>query len=314
MKKMQLGTWLQNKLVLAALLMVLVAGTAVAGVVAMRHREEAEQETEPGYAFQTHEANQPQIPQGNQQGEGPQTLDPTQGWLEQPEGLQGLDSQLQKPDTGKNNKPEITESQGAPEDRPVQSERVEAVSDDHNTLEDPLAGIDPGEAEAETLVSGEDAVVYEPEDSAEEVDAPGVVLEFQADSTMAWPVFGNVVLDYSMDTTIYFPTLEQYKCNPGILIQAEVGQPVTAAARGQVTAIGVDEERGNFIMMDLGSEYTLCYGQLEGILVSVGQIVEAGDVLGVVAQPTKYYVVEGPNMYLEMQYQGEPVDPLDYIR
>ena len=46
----------------------------------------------------------------------------------------------------------------------------------------------------------------------------------------------------------------------------------------------------------------------------IGQIVEAGDVLGVVAQPTKYYVVEGPNMYLEMQYQGGPVDPLDYIR
>ena len=41
---------------------------------------------------------------------------------------------------------------------------------------------------------------------------------------------------------------------------------------------------------------------------------EAGEVLGYVAEPTKYYVVEGPNMYLEMRHQQDPVDPLDYIR
>ena len=39
---------------------------------------------------------------------------------------------------------------------------------------------------------------------------------------MLWPARGNVLLDYSMDSTIYFPTLEQYKCNPGLVIQSEV--------------------------------------------------------------------------------------------
>ena len=43
MKKMQLTTWLQNKMVLAALLMLLVAGTAVAGVVALREGKLHEQ-------------------------------------------------------------------------------------------------------------------------------------------------------------------------------------------------------------------------------------------------------------------------------
>lgn len=296
MKKMQLTTWLQNKMVLAALLMLLVAGTAVAGVVALREGELQEQEeTEPGYAFQTQEDPQPLDQQWNQ--------------LEhiQKEPLQGSTPELEQSEKSEN---EVPNSEG----RPVQSGEVDIVSGGQENVQDNLAEVFEDEAEAETLVSGEDAVIYEPESQVEDVIAPAMPLDFQADSTMGWPVFGNVLLDYSMDTTIYFPTLKQYKCNPGILIQAEIGQPVTAAVRGQVTAIGTNEEWGNFIMMDLGGEYTLCYGQLENIPVSVGQIVEAEEVLGTVAKPTKYYVVEGPNIYVEMRYQQEPVDPLDYIR
>ena len=296
MKKMQLTTWLQNKMVLAALMMLLVAGTAVAGVVALREGELQEQEeTEPGYAFQTQEDPQPLDQQWNQlehiQKEPLQSRDPEREQNER------LEKEVPKTD-----------------DRPVQSDEIDAVSGAQEADRDDLAEVFEDEAEAETLVAGEDAVIYEPESQVEEVIAPAAPLDFQADSTMGWPVFGNVLLDYSMDTTIYFPTLKQYKCNPGILIQAEVGQPVAAAVRGQVTAIGTNEEWGNFIMMDLGGEYTLCYGQLENIPVSVGQIVEAGEVLGTVAQPTKYYVVEGPNIYVEMRYRQEPVDPLDYIR
>ena len=52
--------------------------------------------------------------------------------------------------------------------------------------------------------------------------AQALVLDFTADSRMLWPVRGNVLLDYSMDKTIYFPTLDQYKCNPGIVIQSDV--------------------------------------------------------------------------------------------
>lgn len=298
MKKMQLTTWLQNKMVLAALLMLLVTGTAVAGVVALRGRQRQEQEeTEPGYAFQTQE-DQPSL---EQQWNHLEHIQETLLHDENPESEQREKPEKQAPKT---------------EDRPVQSDVIDSVSSVQSNDGNDLVEIfeDEAEAKEETLVAAEDAVIYEPESQIEEVVAPVAPLDFQADSTMGWPVFGNVLLDYSMDTTIYFPTLKQYKCNPGILIQAEVGQPVAAAVRGQVTAIGTNEEWGNFIMMDLGGEYTLCYGQLEEIPVSVGQIVEVGEVLGKAAQPTKYYVVEGPNIYVEMRHQQVPVDPLDYIR
>ena len=310
MNNNKLATWLQNKFVLAALLMVLVAGTAAAGVVALRSGDSGEQEeTEPGYAFQTEEDDQNNGQLLEQLEDGQEVADLTEGWLENDsEGIQDP-KELQKAEDELLQKPE-----NQPEDQPVQSGKVDTISGAQDSSEDHLTAMEDGLAEAETLVAGEDAVVYEPEDGAEEVIAPGATLDFQAGSTMGWPVFGNILLDYSMDSTIYFPTLEQYKCNPGILIQAEVGQTVEAAVRGQVTAIGFDEELGEFIMMDLGGDYTLLYGQLTELNVAVGQVVEPGYVLGTVAQPTKYYVVEGPNIYLEMRYQQEPVDPLDYIR
>ncbi len=55
-----------------------------------------------------------------------------------------------------------------------------------------------------------------------------------------------------MDQTIYFPTLDQFKCNPGIVIQAEVSDPVAAPANAKVLEVGSNEEIGNFVVLDLG--------------------------------------------------------------
>ena len=43
-------------------------------------------------------------------------------------------------------------------------------------------------------------------------------------------------------------------------------------------------------------------------------ILQAGAVIGKVAEPTKYYVVEGANLYFSMTKDGVPIDPLDYIQ
>ena len=61
-----------------------------------------------------------------------------------------------------------------------------------------------------------------------------------------------MILDYSMDQTIYFPTLDQFKCNPGIVIQAEVSDPVAAPANAKVLEVGSNEEIGNFVCAGSG--------------------------------------------------------------
>lgn len=131
--------------------------------------------------------------------------------------------------------------------------------------------------------------------------------------TLNWPVAGSVVLDYSMDSSIYFPTLKQYKYNPGLVIGSDVGAQVVAAARGVVESIGINEETGTTLVMSLGDGYQLTYGQLKELTVSEGQVVEQGQILGYVSEPTKYYCMEGSNLYFAMTKDELPVDPVIYL-
>lgn len=79
---------------------------------------------------------------------------------------------------------------------------------------------------------------------------------------------GNVLLDYSMDQTIYFPTLDQYKCNPGIVIQSDVSTLMGSASQCKDPEVGSNEEIGNYVVMDLGNEYTATCGQLKEVCVA----------------------------------------------
>ena len=143
--------------------------------------------------------------------------------------------------------------------------------------------------------------------------ATALVLNFADTSKMLWPARGNVLLDYSMDSTIYFPTLEQYKCNPGLVIQSEVSTPVYAPAAARVLEAGNNEEIGDYLVLDLGNDYTVTCGQLKEITAVQGEYLEAGQLLGYVAEPTKYYTIEGSNVFLEMRHGEKTVDPLDYL-
>ena len=43
-------------------------------------------------------------------------------------------------------------------------------------------------------------------------------INFTEDSYILWPVNGAVIMSYSMDKTVYFQTLDQYKYNPAVII------------------------------------------------------------------------------------------------
>ena len=138
-------------------------------------------------------------------------------------------------------------------------------------------------------------------------------LSFGETSKLAWPIAGNVLLNYSMDKTIYFPTLQQYKYNPSIVIGAAEGTGVACAADGIVESVYEDAQTGQTVVMRLGGGYELTYGQLQEVTVEEGDYVETGAVIGHVAEPTKYYSVEGSNVYFKLTKDGEAVNPLDYL-
>ena len=138
-------------------------------------------------------------------------------------------------------------------------------------------------------------------------------LHFPIEEGMLWPMDGNVIMNYSMDATIYYATLDQYKYNPAIIIAGEVNNKVYAVARGQITDISQNEVTGTTVTVDLGDGFQAIYGQLKELNFKKGDYVESGHVIGYVSEPTKYYSIEGSNLYFELQKDGVPVDPILYF-
>ena len=136
---------------------------------------------------------------------------------------------------------------------------------------------------------------------------------FTSDSKMIWPVSGTVLMNYSMDKTVYFATLDQYKYNPALIIGGAEGDQVLCGAPGVIKSIDVTAQTGTTVTVDLGNGYEVLYGQLKEVPVKVGDQVEAKSILGYVGQPTKYYSVEGCNVYMELRKDGTPVNPVDYM-
>lgn len=132
--------------------------------------------------------------------------------------------------------------------------------------------------------------------------------------TMQKPVSGAPVIDYSMDHSVYFATLDQYKYNPAVIYGAQQGESVLACTAGRVINVHDDAELGHVLILDLGDGFQAIYGQLENIEVPIGATVEAGTKLATIAAPTIYYGKEGCNLYFQLKKDGESVNPGDYFQ
>lgn len=160
----------------------------------------------------------------------------------------------------------------------------------------------PGLTDQETLQEAAEAEQQMPELTVEKT------LHFTESGGMQKPVQSDILMHYSMDKSIYFATLDQYKYNPATIFSAEEGMTVTACAQGKVTSIFENEEIGKAVTLDLGDGYEATYGQLAEITVKENAYVNPGETIGSVAAPTKYYSAEGSNVYFALTHNGDPVN------
>lgn len=219
---------------------------------------------------------------------------------------------------------EQLEEELAQENAPEEAGLVAATESTEQTAQ--ASAVIPSEqtAEAEQLEQTAEAVMTESTEVAQvekeaenetaETGAGANVLHFDPEDGMLWPMEGNVILNYSMDSTVYFATLDQYKYNPAVIIAGEVNNKVYSVAKGKVIGLSNNEETGCTMTVDLGDGYRAIYGQLKEPNFAVGDYVESGHVLGYVAEPTKYYSVEGSNLYFALQKDGQPVDPVAFFQ
>ena len=97
----------------------------------------------------------------------------------------------------------------------------------------------------------------------------------------------------------------------GVFIRAPQGGEVKAIATGRVVFADWLRGFGNLIILDHGDSYLSVYGNNESVFKTVGQPVQAGETIASVGN-------SGGNMesglYFELRHQGQPLDPLRWVR
>ena len=178
----------------------------------------------------------------------------------------------------------------------AEEENQEENMQAENEREDESQSANTGDVQAEIEEHPE---IIEPEVDIIEPSIQESPLVFSEEDVLSWPVDGNVLIPFNMEQTVYFATLDQYKYNPAVIIAGDVGEEVWAATDGKVTSIKEDAQTGTTVTVDLGDGFEAIYGQLGELHVKEGDRVEEGVLIGYLGEPTKYYSVEGCNLYFQ---------------
>ncbi|MGE0598597.1 MAG: M23 family metallopeptidase [Dehalococcoidia bacterium] len=96
----------------------------------------------------------------------------------------------------------------------------------------------------------------------------------------------------------------------GTDIGAPMGTEIHATNRGMVVLAEETRNRGNLVVLDHGAGIFSCYGHQSALRVLVGDVVERGDVLGLVGSTG---LSSGPHLHWEMSVGGVLVDGLRWL-
>ena len=150
-----------------------------------------------------------------------------------------------------------------------------------------------------------------------EVLSPAVLAEqlnFDKSAGLLWPISGQVIIPYSPEHGVFYQTLDQFAVSEAVVLSSAVGTEVKAAAKGVITSIEEDVRTGTTVTLALGNNTSLVYGQLDISDLKEGDVLEAGECIGTVAEPTRYYVMEGPNLYFKVMEGETSIDPTELLK
>ena len=103
------------------------------------------------------------------------------------------------------------------------------------------------------------------------------------------------------------PISHVMRLHTGVDIAAPSGTPIMATGGGEVIFAGWRGGYGNAVIIDHGQGRATLYGHMSAILVSTGQVVSRGQVIGRVGMTG---AATGPHVHYELRINGVPVPPL----
>ena len=138
---------------------------------------------------------------------------------------------------------------------------------------------------------------------------------FASSNSIQGPTMGRVSSFYGTRSDPFYG----HKANHmGLDIAADAGTPIYAMQEGVITFSGKKGGYGNCVKIDHFfylvpelPQVTTLYGHMSKIYVKEGEIVQRGQVIGLIGSTGRS---TGPHLHYEVFYKGKNIDPVEYLK
>ncbi|MDR3255541.1 MAG: peptidoglycan DD-metalloendopeptidase family protein [Synergistaceae bacterium] len=124
---------------------------------------------------------------------------------------------------------------------------------------------------------------------------------------LAWPLRGAITSPYG---SRIHPVFKTRTTHTGLDIDGNKGDPVRAAADGEILYTGWLRGYGQVVIVDHGGNLTTVYAHLSGIDTTENAKIKTGEKIGRVGSTG---VATGNHLHFEVRVNGNTTDPLTYL-
>ena len=107
------------------------------------------------------------------------------------------------------------------------------------------------------------------------------------------------------------PVSGKYRRHNGVDLAAATGTPVFATSSGSIRVAGWNGGYGLLITVDHGNGIETRYAHLSRLIVTRGQRVRTGEIIGFVGSTGNS---TGPHLHYEIRQEGRPLDPAPMLQ
>ena len=161
--------------------------------------------------------------------------------------------------------------------------------------------LEVAKTETQTIVAEK---IEEEQKQKEEEERINSLPEINGIKLAVTPITGTITSRYGVSSKIRKST------HTGLDISATSGTPIKVIADGTIISASYDGSYGNLVKVNHGNGVETWYAHTSKMYVTVGEQVEAGDVIAAVGSTGNS---TGPHLHLEIRINGEHVNPQNYL-
>lgn len=134
---------------------------------------------------------------------------------------------------------------------------------------------------------------------------------FKKNQNFDWPLSGDIIKDFAVDSLVYSNTLNEWRTHEGIDIAGKEGDVIVSVEDGIVERIFEDEKYGETIVVSHENGYKTFYSFVSPQNLSTeNQKVRKGEAIGRLTLSTKFEAKEVTHLHFEMLKNGVKISPI----